>query len=248
MKYKFKYEMHLHTSESSACAVNTGAEMVRAHREAGYSGLYVTDHAWGGNTAVDIHLPYKEWVKEFSKGYYNALKEGEKQEIDVFFGWEAGFLGTEFLIYGLTPDWLLSNPKIWDATIAEQYKMVHEAGGIVSHAHPYRVEPYIPEVRLMPEYVDAVEVANATHSSRMSVSHNNPEWDDMAREYAKKNNKAFTAGSDVHSVKVLGGGVLFDKRISSSDELCRRIIERDDYILCDGEKYFDLSGNMVTPS
>ena len=44
MKKTYKYETHLHTREGSACASATGGEMVRAHIEAGYSGMIVTDH------------------------------------------------------------------------------------------------------------------------------------------------------------------------------------------------------------
>ena len=40
----YKYETHLHTSEVSKCAYNTGAEMVRAYKKAGYTGIFVTDH------------------------------------------------------------------------------------------------------------------------------------------------------------------------------------------------------------
>ena len=51
----------------------------------------------------------------------------------------------------------------------EQYELVHAAGGMVIHAHPYREEDYIPEVRLFPEWVDGVEGINATHSSSISL-------------------------------------------------------------------------------
>ena len=89
--YPFKYEMHLHTSEASKCGSNTGAEMARAHKEAGYAGIFVTNHAWGGNTCIDRELPYREWIEQYAKGYYNALEEGEKIGLQVFFGMEAGF-------------------------------------------------------------------------------------------------------------------------------------------------------------
>ena len=38
------YETHLHTSEASACSIITGAEQARTYKEAGYSGIIVTDH------------------------------------------------------------------------------------------------------------------------------------------------------------------------------------------------------------
>ena len=51
--YPFKYETHMHTSASSACGCNTPEEMVEAYKNAGYAGIIITDHHYGGNTAID---------------------------------------------------------------------------------------------------------------------------------------------------------------------------------------------------
>ena len=243
--YKYKYEMHLHTSEGSKCAENTGAEMARAHKEAGYTGIYVTNHAWGGNTAVDVHLPYKEWVKEFAKGYYAALEEGEKIGLQVFFGWEAGYDGTEFLIYGLSVEWMLAHPQLWDASIEEQYKIVHDGGGAVMHPHPFREEWYIPEIRLFPEFVDGVEIANATHSSPLSRLYDHHDFDVMASMYANKNNLSVCGGSDVHTTKVLGGGTIFKKPMNKPEDFAEAFLHQGDYILADGKSYVDKKGNIL---
>lgn len=243
--YKYKYEMHLHTSEASACAVSTGAEMARAHKEAGYAGIVVTNHAWGGNTCVDRSLPFKEWVRLYADGYYKAKEEGDKIGLDVFFGWEAGYEGTEFLIYGLTPEWLMEHEELWDADIPNQYRIVHEGGGIVMHAHPYREEWYIPEIRLFPEYVDGVEIVNATHSCHLSKSHYDPEFDARAIEYAKKHNFITCAGSDVHSTTVFGGGVILKDRVHSGKELADIIRNRGDYIITNGDHYYDKDGTFI---
>lgn len=237
--------MHLHTSEASKCAVSTGAEMARAHKEAGYTGIVVTNHAWGGNTCVDRHLPYTEWVKEYSKGFYAAREEGDKIELDVFFGLESGFNGTEFLIYGLTPDWLLNHPQLWDADIEHQYDIVKSSGGVVMHAHPFRKEFYIPKVRLFPEFVDGVEIANATHSSPLSKSHNNSEWDEMAAQYALENNLSTCGGSDVHSTNVLGGGTIFKEKIKGPKDFSKAFTTDYDYILCNGSHLLDKKGNIL---
>ena len=145
---RYLYETHMHTSEASACAGSTGAQMARAYKEAGYTGIIVTDHFFYGNTSVDRSLPWEEWVRRFCLGYEHAKAEGERIGLSVFFGWEACYEGTEFLVYGLDQAWLLAHPQIKDASIGEQYALVHEGGGIISHAHPFREEDYIPEIRL----------------------------------------------------------------------------------------------------
>ncbi|MBD5492546.1 MAG: histidinol-phosphatase, partial [Lachnospiraceae bacterium] len=105
-QYPYLYETHLHTSEGSACARSTGAEMARACKEYGYTGIIVTDHNWYGNTAVDRSLPWEEWLDVFCEGYEHARAEGDRIGLDVFFGYEAGYQGTEFLIYGVDGAWL----------------------------------------------------------------------------------------------------------------------------------------------
>ena len=160
---KYVYETHLHTSQASACAQNTGRELAIAHKEAGYTGIIVTDHFVYGNTAVDRSLPWQDWVHAYCAGYRDALAISKEIDLDVFFGWESGYKGTEFLVYGLDEEWLMNHPEIKDASIKEQYEIVHEAGGIVFQAHPYREESYIPKIRLFPDDVDGIEVFNGSN-------------------------------------------------------------------------------------
>ena len=234
--FEYAYETHLHTSEASACARSTGAEMARAHKEAGYTGIIVTDHFFYGNTRIDRKLPWRDWVEQFCLGYEHAREEGDRIGLQVFFGWEANYQGTEFLINGLSPEWLYAHPEIVDATIPEQFEMVHEAGGMVVHCHPFREEPYIPEIRLFPEYIDAVETVNATHSSVYSKSHNDPEFDVKAQAYAKEHDFPCTAGSDVHSTEVLCGGMAFSRKLADSADYIKAVMHREERVLLTGNE------------
>lgn len=244
-EYRYLYETHLHTSESSKCARCSGADMAKAAKEKGYAGLFVTDHNWGGNTAIDPNLDWENWVHEFCKGYKSAKAWGDANDFDVFFGYEAGYNGTEFLIYGVDEEWLISHSEIKNASVERQFELIHEAGGMVIHAHPYREEDYIPEIRLFPEYVDGVEGINATHSNSISMSHNDPLYDARAIEYARKNDFPMTAGSDVHSTVMFGGGVMFKTRLTSAKDYCERILGSEDYLLTNGETIYDKNGNII---
>lgn len=245
-EYKYKYETHLHTCEASACAKCPGKDMVKAAKEAGYAGAFVTDHAWGGNTCVDKSLPWKEWIELFKRGYENAKEWGEANDFAVFFGYEAGYNGTEFLIYGLTPEWLIEHEEIRTASIEEQMGIVHSGGGIVVHAHPYREEYYIPEIRLFPEYVDGVEAVNATHSSHLSTAHNDHNFDIRAIAYAKKHGFFMTAGSDVHSTLMLGGGMLCNRKLTSPQDYIDMVKSDRMYLLTDGDRIYDRYANLLT--
>lgn len=195
MKY-YKYETHLHTSETSACGRASAAEQVAFYAEKGYSGIIVTDHFFNGNTTVPSEgLSWKEKVEKFCEGYINALKEGKKNGINVFFGWEYSFCGTDFLTYGLSPKWLLENPHVMDMPHWDYCDFVRDSGGLIIHAHPFREARYIKEIRLLPRNVDGVEVIN---SGRTDFENK------MALEYAKNYNLIKFAGGDNHKAYAHG--------------------------------------------
>lgn len=149
----------------------------------------VEDHFFGSSCAVEKCNSWKERIDRFCLGYEDALIEGQKCNLDVFFGWEQFFDGDEYLIYGLDKKWLLEHPEVEFWTRAEQYKEVRRFGGCVIQAHPFRDRSYIPRVLLGLNYADGIEVAN---------SGNLPYNDAYADAYARKYNLRVIAGSDNH--------------------------------------------------
>lgn len=222
-KEMFLYETHLHTKQGSACAKNTGREMAIAHKEAGYAGIIVTDHFFYGNTAVDRDLPWQDWVHEYCAGYRDAKAISKELDLDVFFGWESGYGGPEFLVYGLDEEWLMNHPEIKDATVKEQYKLVHEAGGIVFQAHPYREEWYIPEVLLYPDDVDGIEVFNASNK----WTDGKDLFNEKAAKYALEHDFPVTCGSDIHSNVPMMSGTAFDRRLTSIQDFIDLVMKRE---------------------
>lgn len=126
--YPYLYETHLHTCVSSRCAKNTAIEMMKACKEAGYAGAIITEHNWYGNHCVDDEFTWKDWITSFCKSYEHAKAWGEENDFDVFFGYEAHYDGTEFLICGVDKEWLIVPSEIKDASVSEQYKLIHELG------------------------------------------------------------------------------------------------------------------------
>lgn len=243
--YPYLYETHLHTCESSRCARNTGEEMAKACKEAGYTGIIITNHNWYGNHCIDENLPWRDWIEAFCIGYENAKKWGDANDLDVFFGYESCYNGTEFLIYGVDKEWLISHPEIKDASVKEQYLLISAAGGMVIQAHPFRKEDYIPEIRLFPQQVDGVEGINATHSSHLSIHHNNPDWDKQAMAYSLANQLPMTAGSDVHTTLIFGGGMAFKRRLTSVQDYCNAVLKGEDYILTNGDTWYQKNGEKL---
>lgn len=219
MNGSHKWETHLHTSEGSACAHSPGAAMARAHKAAGYEGVIVTDHFFNGNCAVSADLPWVERVARFCTGYENTRAEGERIGLSVLFGFEFSFHGTDFLTYGIDRDFLLAHPGMDAWEPADFFAAVHRAGGLISHAHPFRQAFYIKEIRLYPEGVDAVEVENASHEDPLSNR--------QALAYARKHGLLMTAGSDTHEDdRLFGGGMCFHHAIGTINDFIAAVRNR----------------------
>lgn len=244
-QYPYLYETHCHTSQSSACAKCSGKELAEAAKEAGYTGIIITDHNWGGNTAIARNLVWEDWIEEFCKGYEEAKETGEKIGLDVFFGYEAGYDGTEFLIYGVDKAWMKAHSQLKNASVKEQYAMIKEAGGMVIHAHPFREEWYIDEIRLFPNWVDGVEGINATHSNPNSTAHNDPEYDIKAVAYARQHKLPISAGSDQHNTALLCGGVALKRKLTCIEDFITAILSQEDYVLTNGKNFYDREGNRL---
>ena len=185
----FKYEMHCHTAESSKCGKATGAEMADFYKSMGYSGLVISDHFFNGNCAVPSNLPWEERVELFCAGFDAAKKRGDEIGLSVFFAWENSYSGTDFLVYGLGKEWLLTHEYCDLLPAKKHIEIAKKSGGFVVQAHPFRERDYIEMIRLMPRDVDAVEAINAANSDIAN---------EMAEIYADKYGLIKTCGTDNH--------------------------------------------------
>lgn len=232
--YPYLYETHMHTSQASACARQPGTAMAKAAKDAGYAGVIVTDHSWYGNHCIDRSLPWEQWIEAFCMGYEDAKRWGDENDFSVFFGYESNYGGTEFLIYGVDKEWLIGHPQIKDISIEGQFRLIHEAGGLVIHAHPYREADYIKEIRLFPEYVDGVEGVNATHSSTRKTIPLHPEYNECAINYAREHGLPLTGGSDQHNTEMIMGGMVFARKLIDIRDFAGAVIAGEAVRIPDG--------------
>ena len=84
-------------SNDPYCAQARARDYIPLYQGLGYQGLFVTDHFFGGNTAVSPRLPWREQVDRFCAGYEEARNEGEKRGFQVLFGWEQAYDKDEYL-------------------------------------------------------------------------------------------------------------------------------------------------------
>ncbi len=206
----YKYETHLHTAETSKCGISTGAEFARFFKALGYTGIFVTDHFFNGNTTVPQDLPWPARVESFCHGYEVTAQEGTRLGLDVFFGWEYSSDWAHFLTYGLGKDWLLANPDLLTWNLLRYFDRVHADGGSIVHAHPFREG--VELVQLVPDRMDAIEVVNCGRPDDANRH---------ALDFAASFDLPRTAGSDIHSTK--------QKRLCGV-ACSRRLMEARDYI------------------
>lgn len=211
----YKYETHIHTSQGSACSTWRGADIVDRLHELGYSGCFITDHFFNGNTAVDRSMPWDVKIHLFCQGYEEAKKRGDEIGFQVFFGWEFAMHGTEFLTYGLDKQFLLDNPEIMQMPLDRYADFVHEHGGFIVHAHPFREAGYIPLIRLYPRHVDGIEGVNCGNAS---------EFNERAQWYGKSFSIPMTGGTDAHHVwSYHSGGIALDEKLTCAHDYLDRL-------------------------
>ncbi|MBR2524710.1 MAG: PHP domain-containing protein [Clostridiales bacterium] len=185
----YLYETHLHTVEASKCGKVHGEDYIPYLIDKGYSGMIVTDHFLNGNTCIPLDLPWEEKIDIYCSGYERALAAATGTDFLVMFGVEFNFGRDEYLLYGIDREWLLAHEDIMHMTRRELYETIHEAGGLMIQAHPFRERDYLSDIKLSPHYCDGIEVYNAANKPNMNA---------LAYEYALSLGKPMTAGSDLH--------------------------------------------------
>ena len=120
------------------------------------------------------------------------------------------------MTYGLDEEWLLNHPEVMDIELTEYCDLVHKSGGFIIHAHPFRHDDYIDMIRLIPGYVDGVEVLN----SSMKDENVNK----MAEIYADFYKLLKTSGSDLHYFeRERISGIKTENRITSAADMLKEL-------------------------
>ena len=191
---KYKYETHLHSSPVSKCAKAGIEESLKYYKSLGYDGVFLTNHFIGGNFRDEGLTTDAEKVDFYVSDYFEGLKIAKEIGIKLFFAVEMSYKHhTDFLIYGLSPEWYQEHLEVLNMPFPERLDYLKMHGAFIVHAHPFRNSfnfNSLPlPISLFPHHVDAVEVKNAANSK---------ELDKIGLYYAKHYKLPFFAGSDNH--------------------------------------------------
>ena len=209
----YKYELHAHTAECDLVARLSGAELVRAYAEKGYSGMVITDHYfsiffdWFGKELEGA--THRQILDRWLRGFDSARNEGEKIGFTVLPGAEVRIDGTinDYLVYGLEVEDLYRLPLLNRMASIDQVLDILPAHTCVVHAHPFRNHMTV----LDPCRFFGIEVHNGGTE---------PFRNALARTWAEHFGKAMTSGSDCHGPGgVAQGGIITDTPIRTPAEL-----------------------------
>jgi len=180
-------DMHAHTSGISRCCLADAAEVLRTAREAGIDGLVLCNHY---QKIYVSDAGAAAFAEDYIAEYYHAKQVADKMDFPLFFGVEvtaALHNNAHILLYGISPDLLHEHPEIYGYTLEKMAGIVHERGGLVVQAHPFRANGQMLDTK----WLDGVEVNchplyDATHCSRL--------FDIAAEEHLM-----ITCGGDYHA-------------------------------------------------
>ena len=225
----YRLELHCHSREVSVCSDCPAEELIARYRAAGYSGIVSTNHINLGTYQRMEEKPWAEKAAHFLRGY-EALRKAAGEDLDVLLGCEINltpadwpaYIPNDYLIYGVTPQWLLETGDMRRLSMRELSQRAREAGFLVVHAHPFRHGT----VLMNPEYYDGYEVFNG---NPMHDSHN-----DLAEVWADLQHKLKTSGSDFHHpTDPCCGGIETEERIRDNETLLR-VLRSGEYRLIRG--------------
>ena len=142
---------------------------------------------------------------------YRKAREHANGRINVLLGVELQFVGehNDYLIYGITEDFLYGNPDIHRMTL-RSLRNILPPEALIIHAHPFRTGSTITN----PELIDGVESYNGGTGDA-----NN----DFAKLWAERFSLLQTSGSDYHggSVSSIKGGIATNEPITDVIQLTR---------------------------
>ncbi len=188
----FKTELHCHSITVSKCGKTEPEDIVEFYLRHGYTTVVLTDHLNENTFKNPRYGDQSGWdwetrVNFFVNGY-EKLKEAAGGRLNILLGCEyrSYTSPSDYLLYGVTKDFLMSHPEMMNMKIKEISPVIREAGILFVQAHPFRDGMYVTK----PEYLDGMEVWNGNTGK--------DNRNDIAGMWAERYNLIKTAGTDFH--------------------------------------------------
>ncbi len=221
----FKTELHAHTSPVSPCANLSPEEVVDRYLADRYTSLVVCNHYCdyvidnAGNT-------WEEKIAYYLSDYHR-MKAYAGDRMHIILGCELRFTESwnDYLIYGITEEFLISHPDLHHMTLKTFSPIARENGFLTVQAHPFRNGMKVMD----PGLLDGME----TFNGHMGHDSRNPIADAWARHY----NLLRTSGTDFHHPHQSGvAGILTEAPVTTAEELVAVLRSGECILHCTGPR------------
>ncbi len=225
--YKYRIELHAHTSPVSRCSQIEPEKMAKIYSEKNYDGIVITNHFT--NDEVELfELNKEDYIKRYINDYEETKLHGEKHGLKVYLGAEIRFTenSNDYLLYGVDTDILSKCFDYLKKGIEKFRKEVKLADTLFVQAHPFRNNM----TQIDPALLDGMEIFNMHpgHNSRIGI----------CTRYAFDNNiPVMTVGSDFHHPDIGHEAVsaLRTKTLPADSFELAKILKSGDYLFEIGE-------------
>lgn len=131
-------DLHAHSSAISHCCKIPVEDVIDHAKRIGIDGIALTNHY---NKAYIKDGDARAFAKRYIAEYHHALEAAKNQDFTVIYGIELTMSfdpAVHILIFGAGEDFALDHPEMYDYSMEKLSALVHERGGVVIQAHPYR--------------------------------------------------------------------------------------------------------------
>lgn len=234
MEKMLKIDMHVHTNGISFCARANAQTVIDNKISAGYDGMVLTNHCqpW--------YFPASDqetFMKKVINEYNEAKSYGAERDFRVFLGLEVTLNNpfySDWLLYGATEEFLLQSPCLYKLSQEELYALCEKHGVVLVQAHPYRSNTgYCEDMRPgAPQYLHGVEINCSTGDLEKA---------DKVLDFAKRERKLVTCGTDYHGLNKFCGGTFLPQSVQSGKELASYLKSAKNIRLFLGEEELEVS-------
>ena len=226
-EYKYKIELHAHTSPCSGCSEIPPEKIIELLHGKGYDAVQITNHFYPGGKFMQSDDPVGTYLQDF----YAAKEAGEKAGMKVYMGAEFRFSenSNDYLVLGVDEAFLRETVTRLDMGIDAFYREYHSDSLLILQAHPFR-NGMTP---VDPASLDGIESMNLHphHNSRVAI----------ACQYAMEQNfPVVTIGTDLHHWGHEGVSATRTKVLPENETELVALLRSRDYL-------FEVGGCLMQP-
>ncbi len=215
--YKYRTELHAHTSPASGCSEITPRQMIEVYSKLNYDSIVISNHFYPG---MRFEETKEACIAAYLKDYEDSVTVAKDYGIQVIFGCELRTKpDSDHLLFGIAPSILELCYDYLYKPMEEFSEAFRNDTALLIQAHPFRDNMKLME----PKYLDGVEAFN------MHLGHNSRNG--KAATYAKKHHLIMTAGTDYHHPGHEGLSALRTKTLMKDSFDIARVLRSGDYLL-----------------